>query len=120
MNKTNTGKHYGFTQYCYPRDFELSGRKITLISESKTCTLDFCDRSFVEYRDETGESLSQYEALKLDDSTHIVFLGEYITAVVLDFENGSAVISDKFGEEYSFCKLRAAPAQEPRPDIPTK
>ena len=105
MNKTNTGKHYGFTQYCYPRDFELSGRKITLISESKTCTLDFCDRSFVEYRDETGESLSQYEALKLDDSTHIVFLGEYITAVVLDFENGSAVISDKFGEEYSFCKI---------------
>lgn len=73
MNKTNTGKHYGFTQYCYPKDFELSGRKITLVSGNGSCTLNFIDRSFIEYTDESGDTLSQYEALKLDDDTHMVF-----------------------------------------------
>ena len=80
MNKTNTGKHYGFTQYCYPKDFELSGRKITLVSGNGSCTLNFIDRSFIEYTDKSGDTLSQYEALKLDDDTHMVFFGEYITA----------------------------------------
>ncbi len=106
MNKTNTGKHYGFTQYCYPKDFELSGRKITLVSGNGSCTLNFIDRSFIEYTDESGDTLSQYEALKLDDDTHMVFFGEYITAAVLDFENGHAVISDSHGREYAFCKIQ--------------
>ncbi|MBR4742854.1 MAG: hypothetical protein IK082_01540, partial [Oscillospiraceae bacterium] len=53
----------------------------------------------------TEESLSQYEALKLDNDTHIVFFGDYITVAVLDLANGSAVISDGKGEAYDFCGI---------------
>ncbi len=116
MNRSNTGKHYGFTQYCYPRDFELTGRRITLTSEAGSCTLDFADRSFVEYRDGEEEILSQYEALKLEDNTHIVFFGEYMTAAVLDFESGHAVISDSRGEGYTFCKIEGCAEKGDMPE----
>ena len=106
MNKTHDGARYGFTQYCYPKDYELSGKSYTLRSGEKTYQLDFIDRTFIEFSDGvTEESLSQYEALKLDDSTHIAFFGDYITVAVFDFVNGCAVISDGKGEAYDFCTI---------------
>ena len=105
MNKTNTGAHYGFTQYCYPKDYELSGKKFVLKGDADTYVLEFLDRGFVNYSDVNGEILSQYEALKVDDRTHIVFFGEYITTAVLDLENGYAVISDPRCTGYCFCEI---------------
>ena len=105
MNKTNNGGHYGFTQYCNPKDYELSGRHFVLRSSENTYELYFNDKSFVEYRDKENNILSQYEALKLDDSTHIVFFGEYISTVILDLENGLATISTDNAGQYDFCTI---------------
>ena len=106
MNMTNDGARYGFTQYCYPKDFELSGRSFTLRSGEKAWQLDFIDDGFIESCDGVAEKiLSRYEALKLDDTTHIAFFGEYITVAVLDLAAGCAVISDEKGKTYDFCTI---------------
>lgn len=105
MNKTNNGSHYGFTQYCYPHDYELSRKAFVLRSPSGTYTLEFSDESFINYSDSNGTVLSQYEALKLDDNTHIAFFGEHITTVVFDFKNGLATISKNADGEYDFCTI---------------
>lgn len=115
MNKTNTGAHYGFTQYCYPKDYELSGKRFELKEGADTFILDFQDREFVSCTDNNGECLSQYEALKLDDRTHIVFFGEFITTAVLDLENGFAVLSDLKGTRYSFCEISGMQQKGHRP-----
>ena len=69
MNKTNDGSRYGITQYRWPLDYELAGREFTLRSEKAEYRLCFQDREFTE----CNGILSQYEALKIDEDTHIVF-----------------------------------------------
>ena len=44
MNMTNNGSHYGFTQYCWPLDYELSGRTFSLRAENAEYKLAFRDR----------------------------------------------------------------------------
>lgn len=105
MNKSHNGGNYGFTQYCYAKDFELSGKCIVLTDVNNKHILRFKDNEFIEYTDKSGETLSQYEALKIDDKTHIVFFGEYMTVAVLDYETGYAVISDSKCEDYYFCTI---------------
>ena len=101
MNKTHDGKNYGMTQYCWPHDFELAGRTITLRSDAHSYVLRFQDREFIE----CGGVLSQYEALKLDSDLHVVFFGETITTAVLDLAGGTAVISIGESGQYDFCRV---------------
>ena len=101
MNKTHDGKNYGMTQYCWPHDFELAGRTITLRSDARSYVLRFQDREFIE----CGGVLSQYEALKLDSDLHVVFFGETITTAVLDLAGGTAVISSGEAGQYDFCRV---------------
>lgn len=105
MNLTNNGIHHGFTQFCYPHDYELSGKEFVLRSPAEAYTLEFTDQGFVKFKNKNDVVLSQYEALKLDDNTHIVFFGEYISTVVFDFKNGLATISKDTAGEYDFCTI---------------
>lgn len=101
MNKTHDGKNYGMTQYCWPHDFELAGRTLTLRSDAASYQLVFQDREFIE----CDGVLSQYEALKLDADLHIVFFGETITTAVLDLARGTAAISTGENGAYDFCRI---------------
>ena len=101
MNKTHDGKNYGMTQYCWPHDFELAGRTLTLRSDFAAYQLAFQDKEFID----CDGVLSQYEALKLDADTHVVFFGETITTAVLDLARGTAVISTGENGAYDFCRV---------------
>ncbi len=110
MNKTNDGSRYGITQYRWPLDYELAGREFTLRSEKAEYRLRFQDREFTE----CNGVLSQYEALKIDDDTHIVFFGETISTAVLDLKNGTAAVGGDDGK-YDFCLVEGFAASAALP-----
>lgn len=111
MNMTNDGSRYGFTQYRWPLDFELAGQTMTLCSDTAEYRLHFQDREFIE----CDGVLSQYEALKLSDDTHVVFFGETITTAVLCLKSGTAVISTGGDGAYDFCRIAGADASDALP-----
>ena len=111
MNMTNDGSHYGFTQYRWPLDYELAGQVLRLYSGTAEYQLCFQDREFIE----CNGVLSQYEALKLGDDTHVVFFGETITTAVLCLKSGTAVISAGVDGAYDFCRIMGTDADSPLP-----
>ncbi len=84
-SKANMGDQYGIGQYCYPANYELVDKVVTVVAD-KEYELDFKCKVNVVF----DGKLVPYKCIKCDPGIYLV-LAAYDLAV-LNFNNGAAVL----------------------------
>lgn len=102
MNFAHDGRKYGFAQYRAPLAFDLYGREFRLCSQTAEYALSFDREGFIRI----GDQHSYCETLKNDSDLYLCVFGEKLSYLVLDLENGSALLKLSPETDAEFLKLK--------------
>ena len=85
-NLANTAEKYGIGEYRFAHNYELAGKKLTIVADGKEYPVKFTDCEKAEF----GGKKVEWEAEKLNAALYFVRLGA--DSVVLCLEKGKAVL----------------------------
>ena len=98
MNFANDGSKYGVAQYRFARNYDLKNKSLVIDAGGGKYALSFKGKDKLSFDAGKGETVCDYECLKIEAETYFLRFGENYAA--LDLEAGAATLA--LAEGYVF------------------